>query len=185
MNENIFYFFYNFAHQSTTLDRTIVFFAETFPTLVLILAGLFVLFHHDVFKGDNSVAILKQKYKEMLMIFFAGALAWVLAHILKFYFEIMRPAAVLENVYPLFEKSGYAFPSGHAAFFGALALTIYFAHKKAGYFFAIFALAIGVARVMAGVHFPIDILGGLILGFVVSFVVERYKSRFAYYMQKM
>ena len=34
-----------------------------------------------------------------------------------------------------------------------------------------FALLIGLARIIAGVHFPIDILGGFVLGGIVSFLV--------------
>jgi membrane-associated phospholipid phosphatase len=36
-----------------------------------------------------------------------------------------------------------------------------------------FALLIGVARVIAGVHFPIDILGGFCIGFLVAYLFEK------------
>jgi len=38
-----------------------------------------------------------------------------------------------------------------------------------------FALLIGLARIVAGVHFPLDILGGFALGIAVAFLVKKYK----------
>jgi len=48
-----------------------------------------------------------------------------------------------------------AFPSGHTAQAFALAVTIFMHDKKIGWFFLIGALAIGVARVLANVHYPV------------------------------
>ena len=45
----------------------------------------------------------------------------------------------------------------------------------------LFALVIGVARIMLGVHFPGDILGGFVLGALVAYAVayfgKMYKMR--------
>ncbi|MEK7106302.1 MAG: phosphatase PAP2 family protein, partial [Patescibacteria group bacterium] len=80
-----------------------------------------------------------------------------------------RPFLALPQVQALFPESGYAFPSGHATFFSAMAFTIFFRNKKAGYVFILFALLIGLTRIIAGVHFPIDILGGFILGSAIAY----------------
>ena len=42
-----------------------------------------------------------------------------------------------------------------------------------------FALLIGVARIIAGVHFPIDILGGFIIGFIVAYFIKKF-SKYIY-----
>jgi undecaprenyl-diphosphatase len=172
MNISIFYFFYNFAHQSVLLDKLIIFFAVYFPYLVIILAGLFLLFHHDVFKAENPYQVFFKKKKEILGAFVTGVSAWVLAYVLKFLIHIDRPFVALTGVQSLVPESGFAFPSGHATFFMALAFSIYFRHKKAGYWFIAFALIIGLARIMAGVHYPIDILGGFVLGALVAYLVK-------------
>lgn len=186
MNDNIFFFFYNFAHQSVFLDGVIVFLAVYFPFLVIMVAGLFLLFHHEVLRAENPYRVFLEKKKEILLVFFSGILSWVLAHLFKFFFHLERPIEMLSQVQTLFSKTDYAFPSGHATFFTALALAIYFSHKKAGYLFMFFALLISFARVMAGVHFPVDILGGIILGIFVSFLVQYfYSSQFAYFKKKM
>lgn len=168
MNNAIFFFFYSLAHQSVFLDKGIVFLAVYFPYVVVILAGLFLLFHHEVLKAESPARVFWEKKKEILTVFLPGCTAWVVAAILKNVFQTPRPFLALTNVSSLFAESGFAFPSGHATFFSALAFSIFFLHKKAGYFFMFFALLIGLARIASGVHFPIDILGGFLLGFIIS-----------------
>ncbi|MDP2789436.1 MAG: phosphatase PAP2 family protein [bacterium] len=172
MNETIFYFFYNFAHQSPFIDSVVVFFARTFPYIVVILAGVFLLMHHEVFQAESPWQIFMQKKKEILRAFFTGASAWVLAYVLKILFHAPRPFDALPQVTSLIPESGFAFPSGHSTFFMALAVSIFFSHKKAGYVFVSFALLIGIARIMAGVHFPVDILGGFVLGAVIAYFLR-------------
>ena len=62
-----------------------------------------------------------------------------------------------------------SFPSGHALFFFAIGYMIYLYDKKWGYFFLFLAILMGVARVMVGMHYPLDILGGAIIGMLVAF----------------
>ena len=162
MNTTIFFFFYNLAHQSKILDDLIIFFALYFPYVVVVLAAIFLLFLH--------------KKKEILLVFFSGALAWILAYVLKFFFHTLRPFDVFSTVRSLIPESGFSFPSGHATFFMALAVSIFFYHKKAGYVFMFFALLIGLARIIAGVHFPIDILGGFVLGGLISCLVAFFRK---------
>lgn len=171
MNNRIFYFFYNLAHQSALVDKLIVFFGVYFPYIVVIMAGLFLLFHHEVFRAENPWKVFLQKKKEILLAFFTGSLAWVLAKVLKLFIHTARPFVAMPNVHALFPESGYAFPSGHATFFSALAVSIFFFHKKAGYVFILFAVIISFARIAGGVHFPVDIVGGFILGAIVSYAV--------------
>ncbi|MBY0376565.1 phosphatase PAP2 family protein [Patescibacteria group bacterium] len=172
MNNAIFYFFYNFAHKSAFVDGLITFFAVYFPYLVIIIAGLFVLFHHEVIKAENPWQVLMQKKKEILRVFIYGLVAWIVAYVFKILIHTDRPFVKLSNVQNLFPETGFAFPSGHATFFAALAFSIFFYHKKVGYWFMGFALIIGLARIAGGVHFPIDILGGFALGGLVAYLLK-------------
>ena len=174
MNDTIFFFFYNLAHHSVFFDKLIIFTAVYFPFVVVFLAGVFLLMHHEIFKADNVLQILLQKKKEILFVFVSGFLAYFLSVIFKYIFHTLRPFLALPNVHALFNESGFAFPSGHATFFSALAFAIFFTHKKAGYIFMFFALIIGLARITAGVHFPIDILGGFVLGSLVAYFVRQF-----------
>jgi undecaprenyl-diphosphatase len=158
MNNDIFFFFYNLAQQSVFLDKLIVFFAIYFPFIVAGLAGLFLIFY-------------RKSWRELFLVFMSSGLAYVCSKILKILIHTPRPFDALANVSSLFGATGFAFPSGHATFFMALAISIFLLHKKAGYVFVFFALLIGLARIIAGVHFPIDILGGFILGAGISCLV--------------
>jgi len=177
MNEAIFFFFYNLAHQSEFFDNIIIFFAIYFPFVVVFLSGIFLLMHHEVFKAESPFQILMQKKKEILFVFFSAFFSYIVASLLKILFHTSRPFLDLPNVLALFPETGFAFPSGHAAFFSALAVAIFFTHKKAGYVFMFFALLIGLTRIVAGVHFPIDILGGFLLGGIVSYLVAYFAKK--------
>lgn len=178
MNNQIFLFFYNLAHRSIFLDSLIIFFAVYFPYVVVILIGLFLLFHHEILQAENPFRDFLQKRKEILRVFIPSIFAWIFAVILKNLFHISRPFLALPNISPLFLKTSFSFPSEHAMFFSALAFSIFFIHKKASYVFMIFVLLIGLARIVAGVHFPVDIFGGFFLGFVVSYI-------FNYFFKKL
>lgn len=172
MNNDIFFFFYNLAHKSSEFDKIVVFAAEFLPYLVIILAGIFLLFHHEVLPSQNPLREFAKKWQEITIVFFSGISAWLLAYLFKLLLHTVRPFDFFPNVYPLFPEAGYAFPSGHATFFMALALAIFFSYKKAGYVFIFFALIIGLARIVSGVHFPADILAGFILGTLVAYFVK-------------
>ena len=174
MNNTIFYFFYSLAHQSLFLDKVIVFFAQTFAYIVIFLAIIFLLFHHDVLPSENPLAEFKKKWKEIILVFLAGISAWVVAFLLKIIIHSPRPFQALTNVQSLLAESDYSFPSSHATFFFALGTAIFLSHKKAGYWFIFFAILIGIARIASGVHFPVDIFFGFLLGFLISFLFKKF-----------
>ena len=173
MNDQIFFFFYSFAHQSQILDGIIIFFAMYFIYLEIFLAGLFLLFYHKILPSSNPWKELKNKWKEFIVVVPSVIIAYFFnKFIAKIFFHVFRPFIIFSQVRPLFPETGYAFPSGHTAVASALAFALFFTHKKAGYVFMFFALLIGIARVVAGVHFPVDILGGFILGALVAYFIK-------------
>lgn len=160
MNEAIFYFFYNFAHQSAWLDKAVVFTALYLPFIVPVLAFLYLI-------------VYRKPLRDFIFVFLTAGVAVAISKILKIIIQAPRPQFALENVVSLFEKTTYAFPSDHATFFMALALAIFFVHKKAGLVFLVLALLIGIARIVVGVHFPVDILGGFALGALVAYLAQK------------
>ena len=120
----------------------------------------------------------KIKKEQVLHALFAVAVAWGIAQVIKAVFPTLRPFE-LNGLTPLtlLPSSDGAFPSGHSAAAFALATTIWLHDKKMGWVFVIAALVVGVARVLGNVHYPIDILGGAVLGAVVAFLIERVHLR--------
>lgn len=89
-----------------------------------------------------------------------------------------RPFATLSEIRPLFTDSSSSFPSGHASFFFALAVVIYCYDKRLGLWFALAALMMGVGRVIAGVHYPADILAGAVVGCVIAAIIYRLAEQY-------
>jgi undecaprenyl-diphosphatase len=64
--------------------------------------------------------------------------------------------------------SGYSFPSGHSAqaAAGAYSLALMWPHRRVWIY--IIALIVAVSRVYLGVHYPIDVAVGLIVGWAAA-----------------
>lgn len=67
----------------------------------------------------------------------------------------------------------YSFPSGHTLHSFAAAVTIFLHHKKAGAAAIILAALIAFSRLYFFVHFPTDVLGGMILGTLAAVLVYK------------
>lgn len=140
----------------------IEFFASFF--LWFMFAGIFALW---VFDG-------KIKREQVLHALLAGVLAWIIAHIIKALFPTLRPFQVNgQPVSVAIPLANGGFPSGHAAAAFGIAITIWKHDGKTGVIYLLSAVLVGVARILANVHYPIDILGGAILGIITSLGVGK------------
>ena len=145
------------------MDDVVIEFFATF-LIWLLYAGLIVLWFIDG----------KIKKEQVIHALLASAIAWTAALLIKHFFPTLRP--YVRNggeVDVLITPTDAAFPSAHTALAFSLAVTIFLHDRKVGWFFLAGALIIGVARVLANVHYPIDILGGAFIGTLVAVIVER------------
>lgn len=90
-----------------------------------------------------------------------------------------RPRPFINNtVNLLLEHSAEpAFPSGHAAFYFALATVVFLRNKKLGSLFLFGALLISLSRVFVGVHWLSDILAGAIIGIFSGWLIYKFSDR--------
>ena len=85
----------------------------------------------------------------------------------------------------VFHRPDYSFPSDHATALFAVAISLYFfGWKKAGHWFLAFAIIVSVARVAVGVHFPLDILGGIASALIMVLIVWAFKKPIVRYIYK-
>ncbi len=69
-------------------------------------------------------------------------------------------------------------PSHHMVFMTALTLIIYRLQRDLGLLFLGITLLSGFARISAGIHYPSDVLVGIFLGWLVSYLYLRLVGRF-------
>jgi undecaprenyl-diphosphatase len=112
---------------------------------------------------------------------YSSVAAACLSGLLKLLFAVPRPDAML------IETMGYRFPSGHALFASAFLSSVCFniwalsrsRYQKIAVTIACTLLIVTVdwSRVFLGVHLPIDVIAGSLVGIVVSLVVHRFVFR--------
>lgn len=66
-----------------------------------------------------------------------------------------------------------AFPSGHASALFALSAAVYFLDKQWGRWFWIFAGVNAITRIIVGVHWPTDVLGGLVVALISFYAIKK------------
>ena len=106
---------------------------------------------------------------------FSGAIARLgITELIRFFYHRPRPFMAYHGVHQLLVDNEWSFPSGHAAFFFAVAAALYLYNKKWGSIFFVAAVFMTVARVIAGIHYPSDIVGGAGIGIAVAYIVFYY-----------
>jgi undecaprenyl-diphosphatase len=64
-----------------------------------------------------------------------------------------------------------SFPSGHTATACAGAAVLSYLYPRGMPFFVLLAAAIAYSRLYVGVHFPLDVLGGAVIGLVTALLL--------------
>lgn len=86
-----------------------------------------------------------------------------------------RPRPFVQYAFtPPFPELSASFPSGHATFFFALAMMVTLHRRRHAWVYWGGSVGISLARVMAGVHYPADIIPGALIGCVVAYGVWKW-----------
>ncbi len=168
---SLFQIIHTLQGMSGILDVLFVFLAKYLPYIVCVGVFVFVALHKNVReKFYMSFFIV------LSLIFSRG----IFTEVIRYFYAKPRPFEFF-GFSPLLSETGHSFPSGHAAFFFALAFALWIFDKKWGKWIFIFAIVNGFTRVVAGVHWPTDILGGLVIGGVSVYftylLINRYRPK--------
>ena len=104
------------------------------------------------------------------------ALSNSVVFILNFFY--FRPRPFVDNDVSLlfYEPTDSSFPSNAVAAVFGLAFGIWGVNRRLGYFALAAAILYGLARVYAGVHYPLDILAGAAIAAPVTYLVFRLRD---------
>lgn len=161
------YWLNNLTGKSRIFDTFIIFLASYSPYFLV--AAFLVLLYFAAYSRREKFYIF------WTTIISIGVARGVITEIIRFFYHRPRPFLVYQ-LHQLISGHRWSFPSGHAAFFFAMATAIYLYNKKWGLWFFIAALLMNISRIAAGVHYPSDILGGMIIGILVAYVIF-YKNK--------
>ncbi|MCH8300139.1 MAG: phosphatase PAP2 family protein [Candidatus Marinimicrobia bacterium] len=114
--------------------------------------------------------------------------------VMKPFFGQYRPCKELSDLVLRINCGGrLSFPSGHATGTMILALWFGYHYKKWMPYFLTFALIISFSRVYVGVHWTSDVLGGMLLGYIIvksfiyiweSYIIPKLSSNLTIYANK-
>ncbi|GHV25446.1 phosphatase PAP2 family protein [Clostridia bacterium] len=145
------------------LDNTMIFFSEIAElAMVWYLAGMVLL-------------CLKKYRKHGIALIISVSIAFLCGEfIIKNIICRVRPCFLVEGIKLIYNiPKSYSFPSGHASTSFTAAMVLLKTNKKSGIFAFIVATLIGISRVYLFVHFPTDVLAGVILGILIAQITTR------------
>jgi undecaprenyl-diphosphatase len=154
-----------------------------FQILVSQISGTLVMFSVI---GITSIILYALKYKkDFYKILFSSISAMFVTYTLKYLLKIPRPAHMLVV------ETDPRFPSGHATMAAiVMTLIIYYSNKYIKNHYLKYTLylvgvgwftLVGYSRLYLGVHYPVDIIIGGLIGVISTVVVLKIFKRLHYY----
>lgn len=111
----------------------------------------------------------KKDHLFFLPVGIAAVLSWIVSDLwLKSLFGRMRPTVDIGAIIVGDGATNFSFPSTHTTFAWALALVMSRIEPRYTVWFFVLAALISLSRIYLGVHYPGDIVGGILLGLAIG-----------------
>jgi len=169
MDVLIFQFINGFAAKWWPFDWLGIFLADYAPYFLVLLTIYFLLKEKGRVKRIYFFSLA-----ELSIILSRG----IITELIRFLYNRQRPFEVLSIQTLISQDPGGSLPSGHATAFFALFLALYYFAKqnnwnlKPVWWSLGIVLAMGIARIFIGVHWPSDVLAGAAIGLLSAFIIK-------------
>lgn len=149
------------AGQSPALDAVMVALAKYSPVmLAVVLAALWL-----TWRWRNQ--------REALLAGIASLVALGIGQVVGMLFPRDRPYLTEHVTLLVPHAPDTSFPSDHATLAFAIAVMAWRYDRRLGAALLVFGVLVGIARVFIGAHYPTDVVGGAVLGGIVSIAIDR------------
>ncbi|GIN84944.1 undecaprenyl-diphosphatase [Heyndrickxia sporothermodurans] len=160
INIEVFRSINNLGEQASALNPIVIFFAE----YMLYFLCLALVIHWFTRKQNNRMMVIQAVI--------ATVIAEVLGKIAGQFYSHNQPFAVLPHVNKLVEHAvDNSFPSDHSIVFFSICISIWLVRKKEWWLWIPLAICVAISRVWVGVHYPVDIATGALIGILSSLFV--------------
>lgn len=159
LDRKIFFLFYNYTFSSGFLSKSAVFitiYSSKFFSLIYFAAGAWL-----IYNGDS----------EIRGFIFMPALVYLQAKVIPHFYNRRRPFAEFGCRNLIKQRRDHSFPSTHTASSLIISLAMFNLNSQLGVLMIITAILTALSRIMTGVHYPSDIIGGWLLALISYFLV--------------
>ncbi len=160
--------------------------------LFIYIAILIFFFAYNLFKKKDPKHV-----KEILNLWLTATITVILSLVIGYIFIIIfknytkmpRPFCSLDNIYIIHDivsklDCNLSFPSGHTFFLTAITASFWHIfNKKMKFFCVLLIIFVAISRIVSGAHYPIDILGAVVITLPLTISLRNIVYKFILYIE--